>query len=79
MADVCQCTALHADGVHLGHLVGDGTERRNRTEGNTLEIHIQPRHDDAYAAVGEFVADLHQSIVQELSLVDTDHVDIRSQ
>ena len=56
-----------------------GTERRNRTEGNTLETHIQPRHDDAYAAVGEFVADLHQSIVQKLSLVDTDHVDIRSQ
>ena len=79
MADVCQCTALHADGVHLGHLVGDSTERRNRTEGNSLEIHIQPRHDDAYAAVGEFVADLHQSIVQKLSLVDTDHVDIRSQ
>ena len=79
VAYVCQGTALHADGMHLGYLVGDGTESRNRTEGNSLEVHVEARHDDAYAAVGEFIADLHQTIVQELGLVDTDHVDVGSQ
>ena len=65
--------------MNLGHLVGDGTESRNRTEGNTLEVHIQSCHDDSHATVGEFVANLHEPIVQELGFIDTHHVDIRSQ
>ena len=38
------------------NLVGDGTESRNRTEGNSLEVHIQSSHDNSHATVGEFVA-----------------------
>ena len=65
--------------MNLGHLVGDGTEGRNRTERNSLVVHIQSRHDHSHATVGEFVANLHKTIVQELGFIDTHHVDIRSQ
>ncbi len=65
--------------MHLGHLVGDGTEGRNRTEGNSLVVHIQSSHDDSYATVGQFVANLNKTIVKELGFIDTDHVDVGSQ
>lgn len=52
MAYVGKGTASHTDGMHLGHLVGDGAEGWDRTEGDSLEVHVETSHDDAYATIG---------------------------
>lgn len=51
MAYVSQGATLHADGVYFGNLVCDGTQGRNRTERNSLEVHIQSGNDDSDATI----------------------------
>ena len=79
MADVGQVSAFHADGVNLGHVVGDGTKCRHGTEGRAAEVHVQSGDDDADAPIGQFVAYVGQSHVEELRFVDAHHVDVRRQ
>ena len=62
--------------MHLGHLVGHGTQRRDWAEGHSLEVHVQSGDDDAHAAVGQLVAHVDQALVEELGLVDAHHVDV---
>lgn len=42
MAYVSQSATLHADGMHFGNLVCDGTQGRNRAERNSLEAISNP-------------------------------------
>ena len=62
MADVSQITTAHADGMHLCHFVGDGTEGRHRAKGYTLIVHIEACHDDTHPTVGQFIALAEESI-----------------
>ena len=52
MAHVGKGTASYANGVDLGHLVGDGAEGWDWTEGHALVIHVEACHDDTNATVG---------------------------
>ena len=79
VADVGQRTALHADGMYLGDVVGNGAEGRHGAEGYAAEVHVEPGNDDAHATVGQFVADLYQSFVEKLCLVDAHDVDVARQ
>ena len=78
VADVGQCPATDADGVHLGHLVSDGTKLRHRPERLALEIQVQSRHNDSDAAAGQVVADIHYLLVEELRFVYSQNVGIGS-
>lgn len=64
MAYVSQGATLHADGMHFGNLVCDGTQGRNRAERNSLEVHIQSGNDDSDATVSQFVANFNEAIVK---------------
>ena len=79
MADVGQVSALDADGVNLGDVVGDGTEGGHGTEGDASEVHVEAGDDDADTTVGQLVADVGQSGVQELGFVDADNVDVAAE
>ena len=76
VTEIGQGTAFDADGMHLGHFVGDGTEGWNGAEGYTAEVHVETGNDDAYAAIGQFVTDAHQTFVEKLGFVDANHVDV---
>ena len=70
MADVCQTTAAHADGVDFRHLLGNGTKRGHRTERDSLKVHVQAGDYHALAVARQFVAYIHQRRVKELSLIN---------
>lgn len=74
-----ELSALHADGVDFGDLVGDGAQFRHRTEGDAPEVHVQSGDDDPYAVVGKLVAHVHQPVVQKLRFVDAHHVNLRGE
>ena len=73
VAHVGQVAAAHTDGVNLRHLFGHRTKGGHRTEGDALEVHIKSCHDDALAAVSQFVANGNETLVKELRLVNADH------
>ena len=72
-----QLSAFHADGMYLGHFVGNGAQAWHRAEGCAAEVHVEPCDDDAYAIVGQLVAYVNQSVVEKLGFVDAHHVDFR--
>jgi len=76
VTDIGQRATLHADGMDLGDVVGNGAERRHGAEGLSPEVHVQSGNDDAHPAVGQFVTDADQTLVEELGFVDTYHVDV---
>ena len=77
MAEIGQTAATHTNGMHLCHVVGNGTQARHRTEGNTTEVHVESRHNHANAPVGKLVADINEPHVKELGLIDADNLNIR--
>ena len=79
MTGVSKRTTLNANGVHLRYLVGNGTERRNRSERNAFVIHIEPGNYDSYAIVRQLVAKVYKSFVQELCLVYAYNIYVGSQ
>ncbi len=70
MTHIGQTAAAYTDGMHLGHLVGHSQKSGYRAEGHALEVHIKPGDDDAHATVGQFVADIYQSFIEKLRLID---------
>ena len=76
MAHVCQRTALHADGMDLCYVVGNGAQCRNRAEGHALVVHVESCHDDPHATVCQFVAHVGQPVVEELRLVDAHDIGV---
>lgn len=67
---VRQVAAPYADGVYFGYVLRRSHQRRHRSEGLAREVHVEARHDYPHPAVGQLPADLHQSLVEELRLVD---------
>ena len=65
--------AANADGVRLGDVLGDGEQLRHRLEGLAGVVLIEAGDDDARAASGEFVGDLDEPLIEELSLVNADN------
>ena len=74
MAGVSQRAALDTDGVNLCHLVGNGQELRHGSERLAEIVHVETCHDDAHAVISELVANIHDAVVEELSLVYAYHV-----
>ena len=74
VADVGQIAAAHADGVDFRHVLGNGAELGHGTEGIALEVHVETGNDDALAGIGQLVADVDESFVEELRLIDAHHV-----
>ncbi len=79
VADIRQIAAVHADGVGLVHIFGYRHQCRHWSEGYTLEVHIQPGNDDAYAAFRQLGADLYDPHIEELRFVDAHNIDIIGQ
>ena len=79
VTQIGEVATLHADGMHLRDIVGNGTESRNGTEGHTLEVHVQASDDYPYPTVRQLVAHVNQSVVKKLSLVNAHHVDVARQ
>ena len=66
MTGVSKRTTLNANGVHLRYLVGNGTERRNRSERNAFVIHIEPGNYDSYAIVRQLVANVYKNCASSM-------------
>ena len=77
MGESGQFAALHTNGMHLGHLVGNGAQGRHRAERTPPKIHIQPCHDDPHSIVCQLIAHIHQAVVKKLGLVYAHHVHLR--
>ena len=67
-------TANHADGVQLGHVLGDRHKARHRFERTTEVILIEAGHDHPSTLAREPGADLHERFVKELALVDSNDI-----
>ena len=78
MADIRQRSAAHTDGMLLAHIVGNGTQGRHGTEGLSLEVEVEPCHDDAHTAGRKFLTDIHNARVEELCLVNAYHLIVAS-
>ena len=74
MADVGQGSATHADGMDLRHLVGNSTQLWHRTKRHALEVEVKSGHDDTDASACQFIAYLHDMLVEELCLVNAHYV-----
>ena len=74
VADIGEVAAADADGVGLIDIIGYRHERGHRSEGLPLEVHVEPCDDDAHAAVSQLIAHVHDTHVEELRLVDADHI-----
>jgi len=68
--------ADHADGGEFCDLVGDGHEGGDGAEGLGVEGGVEAGEEDAFAEVNEFDGEREDGVVEELSLVDADDVDV---
>ena len=67
VADISKSTTTDTDGMHLGHLVGNGTKLRHGAKGLCLEVEIQSCHNHPYTARSQLIADFNNMLVKELS------------
>ena len=66
-----------ADGLQFIHFLGLSHQQGHGPEGLASEVHIQPSDDHSPAIVGQEVADIGDSPIEELPLVNGDHGGIR--
>ena len=71
---VRRIAADHADGERLGDVLRDGQQLRHRIERPSEVVLVEAGDNHALAPVGERVARGRQVRVEELSLVDADHL-----
>ena len=69
MREVRGAPRLHTHGMQFGHLFGQGQQQRHGAKRHAFVVEVEARHNDAVALVGQFVADLWKSFVEELGLV----------
>ena len=74
LAVMGQMTALDAHRVHLVDELGQGEDRRHGPEGLAKKILIETRDDDSHTRIGQIGDQIDQSVVEELGLVDSDHL-----
>src|SRR5690606_7900118 len=62
------------DRMDLGHVFGSGHQGGHGAKGISLEVHVQTGDHHPDAAVGQVVADRDDLVVEELGLVNADHI-----
>ena len=60
--------------MHLGHLVGNGTQGWHRAKGIPLEVQVKSSHYHAYAHPCQGIAYVHDMLIQKLSLIYAHHI-----
>lgn len=70
VTDVGKVATAHTNGMNLRHILGNGTKRRHRSKRIALEIHVKASNDDPLSSIGQLIADFHETLVEELCLVD---------
>ena len=60
--------------MHFRDVFGYGAEGRHGAEGLTLEVHVEPCHDDALARIGQLIADIHQTAIEKLCFINAHHI-----
>ena len=73
-ASSLRAAAAVADGLQLVHELRVGEKLRHDAEGQAPEVLIEPGRDHPDAAVGQRERRTHDRVVEELHLVDADHV-----
>src|SRR5262249_17435854 len=68
--------AANADGEGLGHILRDGHEPRDRTEGSPSIVFVQSGDYDAHSLTCQPLASRDDPVIEELRFVDAD--DFRS-
>ena len=68
--------ANHANGGKFGHVFGDREKLRHRAEGLAAKIHVESRDDDSHSAIGEFLRDFDDGVVEKLGFVDSDDASV---
>ena len=71
-----ELAAFDADGVDLLDVLGDGHQERHRAERLAEVVGVKAGDDDAHAFIGKGLDDLDDAEIEELGLVDADHLDI---
>ena len=71
----CSAAAAVADGLQLVDELGVRQQRRHRPEREPPEVLVEPRRDHAGTVVGELERDADDLFVEELRLVDADHLE----
>ena len=74
LGEVRGLSADDADRVHLVDELGEREQRRHRAERTAEEVLIEAGDDDAHASIGELGGEIDQAFVEELRLVDADHL-----
>jgi hypothetical protein len=69
-----RAAAAVADGLQLVHELGVGEQVGHDAERQATEVLIEPRDDNPDAAVGERECCVDDGSIEELHLVDADHV-----
>lgn len=72
MRELRRASALHADGMHLLHILGHGHERRHRPERLPEKVHIQPGDDHSDTGIRERLRHFDERGVEKLGLVHSD-------
>ena len=70
MGNMGQVAATHTDGVDLGNVFSYSHQRGHGAEGYALKVHVQPGHNNALAAFGQFLSNFGQCSVKKLRLVN---------
>ncbi len=64
--------------MQLVDALGDREQLAERPEGSAPEVHVRAGQDHPDATVGQRVRDIYHAPVEELNLVDRDHLRLRS-
>lgn len=65
-------SALHADGMHLLHILGHGHERGHRPERLAEKIHVEPGDNHSDTGIRKALGHLDERGVEKLGLVHSD-------
>ena len=74
---VGRLATLHADGVGLGDVLGDGEELGHRFPGFAGVVLVKAGDDDPHPSLGQLIRDVNKLVVEKLALVDTDNFSVR--
>src|SRR5258705_316787 len=74
---VCRLATLHADGVSLGNVFGDGEKLWHRLPGFAGVVLIEAGYYDAPSPTRQLCGNLHQVVVKKLALIDSNHLRVR--
>ena len=76
MRMIGEITALHTNGVHLLHILGDSHETGNRTERLAHIISIQTGDNHPLAPVSKLLSHSDKLLAEKLRLIDTDNLSL---